>query len=122
MVAPAVMALTPIQWAALITNGASLIKQASDVTTGIATFLTELQAGKKNGTKKESTAEYLARLAGDMEILAANQQQLAQVLTEASEQQQAIVKAVALNRRLFIGAITLGGLNLALLSLLLLLR
>jgi phage-related minor tail protein len=122
MVGSVVSILASVPWDKVIEHGPSLIKRATEATASIGTFLADLRAEKKSGPKKESAAERLARLTDELEALAAHQQQLAQVLKETSEQQQAIIRKVTLNRQLCLGAIALGGLNLVLIGLVALLR
>ncbi len=114
--------LAIVPWDKVIEHGPSLIKRATEAANNIGTYLADLRTGKTDGARKESTGEQLARLNRELEALAVHQQQLALVLQENSEQQQAIVQKVILNRKLCVGAIAIGLLNLALIGLVLLLR
>lgn len=108
-----------VPWEKVVQNLPAIWRQATNATETAGKLLADM---RKPGQKKESTAEAITRLSGELEALAANQQQLADILTETSAGQQAIVAKVAQTRRFLFVAIGIGCANLLLLGALLLTR
>ncbi len=111
--------LKMVPWKKVVENLPEIWRQATKATETAGKLLADM---RKPGQKKESTADAILRLSGELEALAANQQQLADILTEASAGQQAIVSRVAQTRRILFVSIGIGCANLLLLGALLLTR
>lgn len=111
--------LMAVPWADLIKEAPALWRQASAAAASIEKLLSEV---RKTNPGKESTSDKIARLSAEVEALASNQQQLADILTDASARQQTIVAKVEQLRKLALLALGAGGANLVLFAFLLVLR
>lgn len=115
--AAGILAMVP--WDKVVENLPAIWAQAKNATETAGKLLADI---RKPGQKKESTAEAILRLSGELEALAANQQQLADILTETSAGQQTIVAKVAQTRRILFVTLGIGCANLVFLAALLLTR
>jgi len=115
----AIAILAVVPWGKLIEEAPALWRQAIAAAASIDRLLSELRSTSQ---KKESVPDKVARLSAEIEALAANQQQLAEILTDASAQQQTIVEKFAQTRKLLFFALGIGGANLVCLAVIILLR